>query len=1210
MHNKLSTKLIASIASICLITSPMMTYTVRAESNPLEQQTSSKLVLQNYETNKNGAYSLEWVPVTNATHYIVEISSYDGSYSKTEDVTSTTYTTLLDTVNVSDEPNHYIFSIQALDENEATLSTLEIKDEVELNLPKDGLTAGESFHFNILNSYPSTSKIQSIIDTSSGQYTVDYVYNKETKLFEATYSLPEGTVAVNSIKTVIKNVFGSQLAVNTYKLDETIEGNLEIETENLNTNFLYIFEAVDTVSGEIYKASADDNGVVNVRHLPDGIYKVSANIYGGADQPVRKFSYPEDIQIQQGYVKNIAFTLPLAPSIEFALPSQSTINTPSFSLEADVTDYTSIKATMNDEPLDLTIVDDHLSIPMENLQDGKYQIDFTVANDTFSQTIPYTFNVDTTPPNPLSISESIENGALTVNWKLTNDISSMAFKVYDSKQNVLLEDTELTNSFTLDNVIGGEIYYFEYTLTDAYGNTTAPVKISIDVEGPDFSFIPSTTDVVTREKELGINYKQSNNERIIATFYYNDEEVESTELDPSIEEGYIPIEASSDGQYKVVFNVLKNGTTKAFEHTFMVQTEHLPDIENFMATVQDDGMLFTWDALQLAKRYEFYVNGAPFDVIYNPNSSYFFTNYSKNRDYTIQLYAYDYFNEVSKSIVLTLESTTPRLTVLSAIPELIYEKSVDFNASVTSNTEAIAIIQKDKKIISTTKLPVKNNKISTKLTFPTDGEYKVSVIASKNNVNATENFNVSVHTEAPEPVENVEFIAVDETMKLLSWTHPNEEVISNYIVEVYDENMELLSSNETENSYYSINYEEMDEEQPLKYYKIYAVDKAKLQSAPVIINSLGEIIENGEEVIIDLDDIVLNDEGNYEITHDNLIAGQPIDTILPLEVLKQLVDDEAGLVIHYGDFTIKLTPEQLKKLYDEIVEKELDHLTIHTLAEDTDLESLTPIVSVSLYGTETPSEDSKLDFNEAIAAEMKGFEDVDNNGRTLTTLEFDPATNTTGYLFNREKDGILTFDLKPDQSFIVANNQADFNDVARDRWSAPYIYSLAAKQIIKGSNTEGTLFSPENNITRAEFASLIARLLNLPKQPYQGTFTDVPESHWGYKEVEAAAAVGIVTGVGDNKFDLNAKITREQMITMIARAIQYKTPSLLEDMPPSKSFKDDNKISAYAVENVKIGTAFSIIDGIDQNGVKYFQPLNSATREQAAKMLYVLLEIL
>lgn len=193
-------------------------------------------------------------------------------------------------------------------------------------------------------------------------------------------------------------------------------------------------------------------------------------------------------------------------------------------------------------------------------------------------------------------------------------------------------------------------------------------------------------------------------------------------------------------------------------------------------------------------------------------------------------------------------------------------------------------------------------------------------------------------------------------------------------------------------------------------------------------------------------------------------------------------------------------------------------------------------------------------------------------------------------------------------TYAVIEQFKTFADVKK-HWAKTYIESLASRTVLKGMKENE--FVPNGNVTRAEFAVLLARALHLPKATYKGTFTDVNEKlKWAVAEIEAASAAGIIRGNG-GRFDPHAPITREQMATMIVRAIQYKNEQVLERAKErDMSFADASTIASYAREDVLLAAKLQIIDGKIQNGQRVFDPKGKATRAQAAKMLYEMLRLL
>lgn len=174
-----------------------------------------------------------------------------------------------------------------------------------------------------------------------------------------------------------------------------------------------------------------------------------------------------------------------------------------------------------------------------------------------------------------------------------------------------------------------------------------------------------------------------------------------------------------------------------------------------------------------------------------------------------------------------------------------------------------------------------------------------------------------------------------------------------------------------------------------------------------------------------------------------------------------------------------------------------------------------------------------------------------------------------------------------------------FDDIS-SHWAKKEIEALATKNIIFGKTAD--LFAPQDKLTRAEFAVLVARALDLETKAYAGTFKDVKENKaWAYAGVEAAARAGIINGLGDGTFNPDAQITREEIATIIVRAVGHENSALLKDLDTSKVFADEKIISSFAKVSVKQAVALGIVNG---RGGNIFAPQDNATRAETAVMLY------
>lgn len=169
----------------------------------------------------------------------------------------------------------------------------------------------------------------------------------------------------------------------------------------------------------------------------------------------------------------------------------------------------------------------------------------------------------------------------------------------------------------------------------------------------------------------------------------------------------------------------------------------------------------------------------------------------------------------------------------------------------------------------------------------------------------------------------------------------------------------------------------------------------------------------------------------------------------------------------------------------------------------------------------------------------------------------------------------------------------DLNDVF---WAKNAITELANKKIINGKKE--FYFYPNDNITRAEFVKILCGVFNFAKNADVDDFIDVSKDDWEYDYVSAAVNAGVVNGISKNEFSPSLPITRQDMVTMVVRALIYGGYSVNK---AQLLFYDSDEISEYAKDAVAAAAYAGIVNG---TGSGYFEPYSYATRAEAAKTLY------
>ncbi|MBR4949439.1 MAG: S-layer homology domain-containing protein [Clostridia bacterium] len=176
--------------------------------------------------------------------------------------------------------------------------------------------------------------------------------------------------------------------------------------------------------------------------------------------------------------------------------------------------------------------------------------------------------------------------------------------------------------------------------------------------------------------------------------------------------------------------------------------------------------------------------------------------------------------------------------------------------------------------------------------------------------------------------------------------------------------------------------------------------------------------------------------------------------------------------------------------------------------------------------------------------EAKGLElrDADGQVYPLTNVKFVDK-------YSVEKDPYTGEEFKTctDRKYIVKTTlsgtygmaiyETSANDI--EGWFKPYVEKVMKYGLMKGYDEGGIKFKPNQNISRAEVATLVMRLTQKSVEiPENGEkFVDVKNNDWFNTIVYRAKELGFVNGVGNGKFDPNAPITRGDFFTLIERAL-------------------------------------------------------------------------
>ena len=171
-----------------------------------------------------------------------------------------------------------------------------------------------------------------------------------------------------------------------------------------------------------------------------------------------------------------------------------------------------------------------------------------------------------------------------------------------------------------------------------------------------------------------------------------------------------------------------------------------------------------------------------------------------------------------------------------------------------------------------------------------------------------------------------------------------------------------------------------------------------------------------------------------------------------------------------------------------------------------------------------------------------------------------------------------------------------YTDVPESRWSYEFIQDATKLGLFNGvGNGE---FAPTMKMNRAMLVTVLWRLEGEPESPAAG-YSDVPKSTYYTTAVGWASANGIVNGIGGNRFDPNGNATREQVVTILFRYINYLGKDTSARANLSK-YTDASSVSNFAKTAMQWAVAAGIMNGTSSTTLS---PQLPTTREQLAALL-------
>lgn len=246
---------------------------------------------------------------------------------------------------------------------------------------------------------------------------------------------------------------------------------------------------------------------------------------------------------------------------------------------------------------------------------------------------------------------------------------------------------------------------------------------------------------------------------------------------------------------------------------------------------------------------------------------------------------------------------------------------------------------------------------------------------------------------------------------------------------------------------------------------------------------------------------------------------------------------------------------------------------------------------------------------------VKKFDKADTYKISVTK----PSTNDTNMEITAPEMTVTATDKVNSADFLDVINPANYTGSDPLPWYCKEVYKAKKLGYVHGhsgsDDNEGTatLFKPEDNLTRAQFAQIVFNMAGSTtnetikglqgddRGTYHTKFSDCDDSAWYAKAVAWAHSVHIVQGYGDTgEFRPDQQISRQEVATMLSRYEKYVAPAQYKSGEGTSlsSYLDSFAVDGWAESSVKWAVANKVM-GV---GTNLLNPRNNITRAEVAAM--------
>ncbi|MCD9026431.1 immunoglobulin-like domain-containing protein [Cohnella silvisoli] len=179
--------------------------------------------------------------------------------------------------------------------------------------------------------------------------------------------------------------------------------------------------------------------------------------------------------------------------------------------------------------------------------------------------------------------------------------------------------------------------------------------------------------------------------------------------------------------------------------------------------------------------------------------------------------------------------------------------------------------------------------------------------------------------------------------------------------------------------------------------------------------------------------------------------------------------------------------------------------------------------------------------------------------------------------------------------YVVAQNSVRFTDVQK-HWSQSYVELAAAKGLVDGVG--GGKYDPGKTVTRAEFTAMLVRAMGRRiSTGSSAAYDDVQPDAWYFSAVAQARELSLLGFVSGKRFNPDQPLTRAEMASMLAAVIKLDKLPITGEYVSLDGYKDVGSLDPADLENIRLMIKLKIMTGTN---AKSFDPKGATTRAQAA----------